>query len=128
MLQSSIYKRNEEGSHDVRPHRSPRTTRLAQVIDTAPTTAAAGADSSTPDDTDEERVQLEIAQQVRTSNAEEETLHPTEDVESTKATHGAEITQIDARIEQLDNKMRREITSVSAAKVLEFKEGDFKEG
>jgi thymidylate synthase len=66
----------------------------------------------TPDDTDEERVQLEIAQQVR----------------STKATHGAEITQIDARIEQLDNKMRREITSVSAAKVLEFKEGDFKEG
>ena len=79
-------------------------------------------------DADEERVQLETAQQVDTSNAEEELLHPAADVERTKANHGVEIAELDAKIKQLENEMRCDIASISAAKVLEFKESDFKEG
>ena len=104
--------------------------RLRDETRTATATAAASdVSGDANDDTDERRIETETALQVDASDKEEELLHPsTADAALTKATHGAEIADLETKIEQLEKEMRSDIENVSTAKILDFKETEFKEG
>lgn len=73
---------------DLLAHR--KETELARA--TASTSASATMNNIQENDNAEEEAQLQItAQQVEASNAEEDLVKPTVDIEGTKAEHGAEI-------------------------------------
>ena len=106
------------------------TTRLAQTIEHASTTAAASADATehVTVDVDEEAQLLQAAQQVAESNAEEELIDPAENLDHTKAQHGAEMADLDAKFKKLEeemNEMRGELSTVSTTSV---PKSDFTEG
>ena len=103
-------------------------TRLAKVAAAASDDTSA-LDRDADDDAVEERIATMTEQQVTASNAEEELLHPsTADVAQTKANHGAEIAELESKIDQLEKEMRADIESISTAKVRDFKDTTFKEG
>ncbi len=113
-----------------------RTYREQQLAASAsvPTTAPHPTDPA--DDTIDEAAQLLIAaEQVAASDAEEELLDPSPDVNLTKATHGAEMEELDAKLAKIEEEMnamraalREDIADTSAASGLRFKENEFKEG
>jgi hypothetical protein len=87
-------------------------------VPTAASTDASVLAREANNDADEERVATLTAQQVVASNEEEELLHPsTADVAQTKADHGAEIAELESKIDQLEKEMRADIESISTAKV-----------
>ena len=107
--------------------------RTIQAQATATTALAPAPSTTNPVATDvDEATQLQIAAaQVNESNAEEELVDPAPDVELTKAVHGAEMEELDAKLAKLEeemNEMWGELVNVSTASVEEFKANEFKEG
>lgn len=112
-----------------------KPTMMAALLAHREQTVAASLSTSAPvrtdpaDDAIAEETQLIIAaQQVAESDAEEALVDPPPNLDLTKATHGAEMAELDAKlakIEEETNAMRGElrddIASVSAASVLQLK-------
>jgi hypothetical protein len=95
----------------------------------ASTSASTTGNQSQRDNDAEEAAQLEIvAQQVEESNAEEAGMEPTVDIDQIRAEHGTEIAELDAKIQQLEQELRGDIATASAAAVKDFKQTDFKAG
>jgi hypothetical protein len=91
------------------------TTQRAWAMEATPTAAAANP-TDDQEDADSKWIETLAAELVKASNAEEELLHPTTDVERTKAADKVEIAELDAKIDQLEKEMCFDIATVSTAK------------